>query len=106
MFDGEKLKYSRMVRDFSRKELAEKLGIPEQAIGQYETGAISPKFDVLVKLNELFGVSNKYFLNVNPIQVLNFESNIAFRNSDREQRGKIEFEKYFLSDIHGYMEAV
>ena len=103
MFNGAKLKYVRMVNGFSRKELANKLDVTEQAIGQYETGIIPPEFDILMKLNDLFGVSNKYFLNDQSLPLLDIESNIVFRNSDREQRSKVEFEKYYLSDIHGHL---
>ena len=103
MFNGAKLRYIRMVSGFSRKELADKLNVTEQAIGQYEAGIITPKIDILIKLNNLFGVSNKYFSNIEAMPLLDIESNIAFRNSDRTQRIKVEFEKYYLSDIHGYL---
>ena len=103
MFYGAKLKYIRMVSGLSRKELSDKLGITEQSVGQYETGMIIPKVDIRIQLNELFGVSNGYFSNNQCMPLLDIESKIAFRNSDREQRSKVEFEKYFLSDIHGYL---
>ena len=103
MFNGAKLKYIRMVNGFSRKELAAKLNVTEQAIGQYETGIITPKIDIRIRINDLFGVSNEYFLNDRSMPLLDIESNIAFRNSDREQRSKVEFEKYYLCDIHGYL---
>ena len=48
MFNGAKLKYIRMVYGLSRKELAGKLNVTEQAIGQYETGIITPKIDFLL----------------------------------------------------------
>ena len=103
MFNGTHLKYIRMVCGFSRRELADELGVTEQAIGQYEGGIIVPKVDVRIRLNDLFGLSNEYFSTVLPMPLLDIENNIAFRNSDREQRSKVEFEKYYLSDIHGYL---
>jgi len=104
MFNGAKLKYIRMVNGFSRKELADKLNVTEQTIGQYEAGVIGdPRVEILLRLNNLFGVSNKYFESVPSMPLLDIESNIAFRNSDREQRTKVEFEKYYLSDVHGYL---
>ena len=103
MFNGTHLKYIRMVCGLSRKELADELGVTEQAIGQYEGGIIVPKVDVRIRLNDLFGLSNEYFSTVLPMPLLDIENNIAFRNSDREQRGKVEFEKYYLSDVHGYL---
>ena len=103
MFNGAKLKYTRMIDGLSRKELADKLNVTEQAIGQYEAGIITPKIDILIKLNDLFGVTNKYFFSDQSMLLLDIDSNIAFRNSDRIQRSKVEFEKYYLSDIHGYL---
>lgn len=93
MFNGVKLKYIRMVEGLSRKESADKLKVTEQAIGQYEAGIITPKVDILIKLNELFGVTNKYFFSDQLMPLLDIDSNIAFRNSDRMQRSKVEFEK-------------
>jgi len=103
MFNGAHLKYIRMVGGFSRKELADELSVTEQAIGQYEAGIIMPKVDVRIRLNDLFGLSSEYFSTVQPMPLLDIENNIAFRNSDRDQRSKIEFEKYYLSDVHGYL---
>jgi len=103
MFNGAKLKETRMVYGYSRKQLAEQLKITEQAIGQYENGIIQPKFNILVKLNDIFGVSRKYFFSEANYQVLNIENQIAFRNSDRFQRSKVEFEKYYLSELHHYL---
>ena len=103
MFNGSKLKYIRLVNGLSRKELALNLGVTEQTIGQYETGLIMPKFDMHVKLNDFFGVSMKYFNKEHYFEIFDISSNIAFRNSDREQRMKVEFEKYFLNDIHGHL---
>ena len=103
MFNGAHLKYIRMVGGFSRKELADELSVTEQAVGQYEAGIIMPKVDVRIRLNDLFGLSSEYFSTVQPMPLLDIENNIAFRNSDRDQRSKIEFEKYYLSDVHGYL---
>jgi len=103
MFNGNKLKYTRLAHGYSRKELAEKLGITEQAIGQYENGQIQPKFDTLVRLNDTFGVASKFFFSEIGYQKEELENKIAFRNSDREQRSKVEFENHYLNDVHYYL---
>ncbi|HEM1995979.1 TPA: helix-turn-helix transcriptional regulator, partial [Listeria monocytogenes] len=53
MFFGEKLRSVRELNGLSRKELADKLNLSEQAIWQYENQYTVPKFEVV---NELKGV--------------------------------------------------
>jgi len=76
MFNGAKLNDTRMVYGFSRKQLAEKLQISEQAIGQYENGIIQPRLDIIMKLNDIFGVSRKYFFTAVNYPILNIEQHI------------------------------
>nr|WP_206703017.1 helix-turn-helix transcriptional regulator [Cytobacillus firmus] len=39
----------RVLNDLSRNQLAERLGVTEQAIWQYENGYMSPKLEVVNK---------------------------------------------------------
>ncbi|SFM05238.1 helix-turn-helix domain-containing protein [Halanaerobium salsuginis] len=49
-FNGERLKKSRIYRNMTISELADKIGVTKQAVSQYEKGVISPKPEVLFKL--------------------------------------------------------
>lgn len=104
MFFGEKLQSIRELNGLSRKELADKLNISEQAIWQYENQYIVPKFEVVNKLKKIFSVKAQFFYtepfatNVSKIE------SIAYRAEDREVRKKtkmettyIDFTSYFLN---------
>lgn len=62
MFYGEKMKEIRELNGLSRKELAEKLEITEQAVWQYENEKVLPRIEILNKLREFFDVETRYFL--------------------------------------------
>lgn len=61
MFYGEKLSSLRELNGLSRKELADKLDITEQAVWQYEKESILPRIEILNSLRNLFKVETKYF---------------------------------------------
>lgn len=61
MFYGEKLSSLRKLNGLSRKELADKLNITEQAVWQYENGLMLPRIEILNQLRGLFNVETKYF---------------------------------------------
>ena len=63
MTQGERLKRARKGVGLSRKYVAEKLGISQQAIYKYENGMVDniPK-DRIEKLSELYGVSVTYLM--------------------------------------------
>lgn len=61
MFNGKSLTNIRILNEQSRAQLAEKLGITEQAVWQYENGYVSPKLEVVNKLKALFNVKSAYF---------------------------------------------
>ena len=44
------------------KELAERVGVSESAISQYETGRRQPDYETLLKIADYFGVSVDYLL--------------------------------------------
>ena len=62
---GENLKKLREKNHLSRKELADKLGLSEQAIHYYETGKRETNFATLIKIAELFDVPIDLFLRGN-----------------------------------------
>lgn len=47
MFIGKSLAHVRMLNGLTRGQLAEKVGITERAIWQYENGYTSPKLEVI-----------------------------------------------------------
>ena len=61
MFIGKSLTNIRILNELSRSQLAEKLGITEQAVWQYENGYVSPKLEVVNKMKTLFKVKAAYF---------------------------------------------
>lgn len=62
MFIGKSLTNIRILNELSRSQLAEELGITEQAVWQYENGYVSPKLEVVNKMKTLFKVKSAYFL--------------------------------------------
>lgn len=50
MFYGQNMKELRILFGMSRKELAEKLNVSQQAIGQYENGDIQPALDKIIQM--------------------------------------------------------
>ncbi|MFY9543749.1 MAG: helix-turn-helix transcriptional regulator [Bacillota bacterium] len=59
---GERLKILRESHNFSRQELAEKLGLSYWAIAKYEQDERDPDHDILSKMANLFGVTVDYLL--------------------------------------------
>lgn len=62
-FFAEKLKYKRLEKKLTQKELAELIGVKDSAITQYEKGKREPKMNIIFKLAEALGVSIDYFNN-------------------------------------------
>ena len=59
---GEKLRAARIAMNLSQIELAEKIGVTERSIYNYEQAATSPKQTVLKKLAEVLNVSITYLV--------------------------------------------
>ena len=47
---GEKIKKTRIQKEFTQKQLAEKCGMYESQIRKYESGKINPKIETLQKI--------------------------------------------------------
>lgn len=97
MFYGEKLKQLRELYGFSRNELAQKLNVSEQTIGQYENNQITPRLDILRKLPQIFDVNTQFFYCQSFVDnnVISEES-IAYRTKDKNSRKKINNELAYL----------
>lgn len=53
---GEKIKYWRVQKGLSQKELGDQIGMTQQQIGQYETGTRTPKQETQIKIAKALGV--------------------------------------------------
>jgi len=53
---GEKIKYWRVQKGLSQKELGDQIGMSQQQIGQYETGTRTPKQETQIKIAKALGV--------------------------------------------------
>lgn len=104
MFYGEKMKEIRELNGLSRKELAEKLEITEQAVWQYENEKVLPRIKILNKLREFFDVETRYFFTPSYLnKIITSEEKIAYRADDRESRKKTKLELSYLNFIDYYI---
>jgi len=62
---GNKLKTCRIKNQYSRKQVAELLGISVSMVGLYECSERLPSLQILVKLANLYKVPTDYLLSVN-----------------------------------------
>lgn len=63
---GDKIKTLRLKRNFSQKDLAQKIGVDVSMIGLYENGFRKPSLQTLIRIAYVFGVSTDYLLGVEP----------------------------------------
>jgi transcriptional regulator with XRE-family HTH domain len=59
---GEKLKKSRLAQNLSQIELAEKVGITERTLYNYEQDGTFPRTNVVEKLADVLGVTVRYLM--------------------------------------------
>ncbi|MBO0423299.1 helix-turn-helix domain-containing protein [Enterococcus plantarum] len=96
MFFGEKLQSVRELNGLSRKELADKLSLSEQAIWQYENQYTVPKFEVANELKKVFNVKAQFFYTEPFVTNISNVESIAYRAEDREARKKTKMETTFI----------
>ncbi len=60
-FNGSRLRYARLYRNMTIKELAENTGVTKQAISQFENGQSNPKFETLLQLISALGFPKDFF---------------------------------------------
>ncbi|MBC1512696.1 spr1629 family repressor/antitoxin [Listeria booriae] len=100
MFQGENLQKIRTLYGLSRKELGEQLQLSEQAIWQFENQITNPKFEVMVKLKELFDVKTQFFLQDSKYEAVFQEESVAYRLADIYSRKKTYTEVTYLQFIY------
>lgn len=103
MFYGEKLSGLRELNGLSRKELADRLKVTEQAVWQYENDSTLPRIEILNQLRNLFCVETKYFFSPEYITSKVCEEKVAYRTEDKESRKKTKLELTFLNFVDYYI---
>ena len=59
---SKKLKALREDSDMKQSELAEKLNVGRSTIANYESGKITPSYDILIKYADIFDTTTDYLL--------------------------------------------
>ena|SRR5690625_3581538 len=59
---GKRLKYLRINKSITQRELAEIINVSTSTIGMYENNAREPSFETLINIANYFGVSIDYLL--------------------------------------------
>ena len=98
MFNGDILKQLRLLYGMTRKELATKLDITEQAVWQFEKNETSPKASVKQKMTNLFGVRSDYFFQMNSISNF-YMTSVAFRNEAENTRKATDIQEAYLNTL-------
>ncbi|WP_017813295.1 spr1629 family repressor/antitoxin [Paenibacillus shenyangensis] len=80
MFIGSNLTNLRIMHGYSRKQLAEMLGVTEQAVWQYENEYTAPKLQTINELKRIFHVKNKYFYHQDKLATGTKSANINITN--------------------------
>ncbi|MEX2784023.1 XRE family transcriptional regulator [Streptococcus sp. H49] len=108
MFNGDILKQLRLLYGMTRKELATRLDITEQAVWQFEKNETSPKTSVKLKMTNLFGVRSDYFSQVTSNS--NFDmTSVAFRNEAENTRKATDIQEAYLNALDSlivYLESM
>ena len=69
---GKNLKYYRLKKNLSMKALADKVGVSNMAISNYESGKRTPDIMILRKLAEALGIQVMDFMTISkkPVKIL------------------------------------
>ncbi len=111
MFIGKSLTNIRILHELSRAQLAEELGISEQAVWQYENGYVSPKLEIVNKMKRLFKVKSSYFyrndLLENSISTDNIRiQSIAYRSETINSTIKTQSELVHVKFLDAFIKKV
>jgi Zn-dependent peptidase ImmA (M78 family)/DNA-binding XRE family transcriptional regulator len=110
VFNGKSLTNIRILHDMSRSQLAEKVGVTEQAIWQYENGYTFPKLEVVNKLKTIFKVKGPYFYQpdlLNKVDMNNIQiQNIAYRSETINSLSKSQSELMHVRFIDAFLKKI
>ena len=108
MFNGERLGRLRLLYGMTRRELATKLDVSEQAVWQFERNETIPKAIVKLKMANLFGVRLDYFSQAS--SDTNFDMTaVAFRNESNMTRKVTDRQEAYLNTLDSlivYLESI
>ena len=103
MFNGQVLKELRLLNGLSRAELAQKMGLTEQAIWQFESNTTQPKLETRLQLAHQFAVDLMYF--EQDEEVAHFDTSaIVFRNADLVTRKTMDIQRAYLHKIDKFID--
>lgn len=107
MFIGKSLANIRILNGLTRGQLAEKIGVTEQAIWQYENGYTSPKLEVINKLKMIFHVKASYFYRVDLLDKEHFGNiqarHIAYRSETINSMSKTQSELMHIRFLDSFI---
>ncbi len=110
MFIGKSLANIRILNGLTRGQLAEKIGITEQAIWQYENGYTSPKLEVINKLKMIFHVKASYFYRIDLLDKEEFGNvqahHIAYRSETINSMSKTQSELMHMRFLDRFVKKV
>ena len=66
---GEKLQKLRKARALTQEALAQQIGVSRQALSKWESDAVLPDTENVIRLSDLFGVTTDYLLRDSPANV-------------------------------------
>lgn len=109
---AQRLRAVRKERGYTQYSFAEALGTPRQNIQGYETAGKFPKYEMLVQMTKLLGVSADYLLGIDTSTIPTMEKGIfirqlkgleeAYNAASRERQHTVDC---ILLDIYAIMEA-
>ncbi|AXM89370.1 transcriptional regulator [Anoxybacillus ayderensis] len=110
MFVGESLINMRILHNLSRRQLAEKVGVTEQAIWQYENGYAFPKLEVVNKLKTIFNVKATYFYKPDLLNKLDTDNikiqHIAYRSETINSLNKSQSELMHVRFVDAFLRKI
>ncbi|WP_047979748.1 spr1629 family repressor/antitoxin [Ornithinibacillus contaminans] len=110
MFIGKNLTNIRILNGLSRKQLADKIGVTEQAIWQYENGYVSPKLQVVNQLKAMFHVKSSYFYHHDILHFYDMDNihieNIAYRSETINSLHKSLSESIHVKFIDAFLKKI
>lgn len=98
-FNGTVLRDIREAAGLSRKELASKINVSEQSIGQYENGITTPNFLALSRIKNLFSVELSFFQSKKSFDREFSINQVAFRSVYKSSIKKSSREVSYLNMV-------
>lgn len=76
---GDNIRKIRELKGFSQQNLADEIDVDQKTISRIEQGALSPRFDLVVRIAKAFGIKLS--------ALLNFDKELIFNNIVNTQQG-------------------